>query len=683
MTSALRENLSIEAPRGSGSLTQRVDELRGDATRTLDPGGRASFGQFLTPLPTAQLMASMITRSGGMVSIVDPGAGIGTLSAAAVEELCSREPSPTLLRVVAYEVDPDLLPFLRGTLQRCRSFCEERGVGFEGEIRTCDFIADTVDRLRGGLFDCPAEPEFDLVIQNPPYRKIATGSQTRSLIESLGVGTVNLYAGFVVAAIRLLKPGGELIAITPRSFCNGPYFKPFREFLRASVAFRRFHLFNARDKAFQDDSVLQETVITHMVRGNQAWDDPVTIALSEGPCGDTLVRHVPLSEVISPKDKERFIHLVADGVGAMAARFAANLRTSLNELGLCVSTGRVVDFRVREHLLKIHVDGSSAPLLYPGNLRAGFTVWPREIRKPQALALSAETSDQALPNGCYVLVKRFSSKEERRRVTAAIHEPSATGTSLVAFENHLNYFHAKGTPLTPTIARGLALYLNSSVVDECFRQFNGHTQVNATDLRNLPYPTREELERIGARVNGVFPEQPEIDRIIKEELMSNDGTTGEDYTAAKKRIEEATRVLTDLGMPRAQVNERSALTLLALLDLAPEADWESASSVLIGITPMMEFMKAKYGKEYAPNTRETVRRQTVHQFVQAALIIENPDDPTRPTNSPKTVYSIEPRALALLRKFGKDNWKELVRRYQSQLRRCMPVPLRSVTQSLQ
>ncbi len=132
---------------------------------------------------------------------------------------------------------------------------------------------------------------------------------------------------------------------------------------------------------------------------------------------------------------------------------------------------------------------------------------------------------------------------------------------------------------------------------------------------------------------------------------------------AERKIKEALEILDTLGLPRQQLNERSALTLLSLLNLKPADSWESARDPLMGITPMMEFFAEHYGKQYAPNTRETVRRQTVHQFVQAGLILSNPDMPSRPTNSPKAVYQIEPSALKLLREFGKLGWNSHLREY--------------------
>ena len=118
-----------------------------------------------------------------------------------------------------------------------------------------------------------------------------------------------------------------------------------------------------------------------------------------------------------------------------------------------------------------------------------------------------------------------------------------------------------------------------------------------------------------------------------------------------------------VDFPRAQQNERSALTLLALLDLTPEMPWSAATAPLRGITPMMEFFALHYGKQYKPNTRETVRRQTVHQFLDAGLIVANPDNMERPINSPKAVYQIDQATLELLRTYGTEQWEQHLRTY--------------------
>ena len=248
-------------------------------------------------------------------------------------------------------------------------------------------------------------------------------------------------------------------------------------------------------------------------------------------------------------------------------------------------------------------------------------------------------------------------------------------------ENHLNCFHRRGRGIGLALARGLSLYLNSTLVDAYFRQFNGHTQVNATDLRSLKYPILPELEALGEAVQGqlLAPRQltqgqainkqltqEQIDYMIDKEFFPmTDALTGDPVAATKHLQEalEALEVLKLLGLPKAQINERSALTLLALLNLTPERQWSQASQPMLGITPMMDFMDQSYGKKYAPNSRETVRRQTVHQFLDAGLIVANPDDPKRPINSGKNVYQIESSALEMLRTYGTPQWDKNLNAY--------------------
>lgn len=128
-------------------------------------------------------------------------------------------------------------------------------------------------------------------------------------------------------------------------------------------------------------------------------------------------------------------------------------------------------------------------------------------------------------------------------------------------------------------------------------------------------------------------------------------------------IKAAHQIIISLGLPRAQQNERSVLCLLALLNLTPGKTWAAAENPLVGITPIMDWAREYYDKDYAPNTRETVRRQTMHQFCDAGIALYNPDKADRPVNSPKAVYQIEPGALALLRQFGTKAWHNALATY--------------------
>ena len=342
----------------------------------------------------------------------------------------------------------------------------------------------------------------------------------------------------------------------------------------------------------------------------------------------------------------------------------SRFHSTLSDLNVEVSTGRVVDFRATK-FLRDNPGRDTVPLVYPGHFKAGFIEWPKENgKKPDSMAVLPGAEDLLVPSETYVLVKRFSAKEEDRRVVAAVYDPARAKTSQVGFENHLNYYHRGGRGLLANLAKGLAAFLNSTLVDLFFRQFNGHTQVNATDLRNLKYPREPELEALGSQIGDSFPDQDEVDRYIESEVLQvPNGGEVDDPVKAKKKIDEAFGVLKSLGLPLEQQNERSALTLLSLLDLKPITPWAKAANPLMGITPMMDFFGKHYGKKYAPNTRETVRRQTVHQFLQAGLIVINPDKPSRPTNSPKAVYQIENNSLELLRAYGTSEWEKSLRTY--------------------
>jgi adenine-specific DNA-methyltransferase len=656
--STLAEPKPYVAPSSPEALVERVDLLRLDATRRLDPKRQAEMGQFMTPAPIARFMASMFEGEGRSLRLLDAGAGIGSLTAAWVAEMCSRKDPPREMSVVAYEVDPALIEYLRETLECCRTLCEHAGIRFEAAVRHEDFIVAGVDALRGGLFAGVRE-EFDAAILNPPYRKIHSHSTTRRLLETLGAETTNLYAGFLSLAVGFLRPQGELVAITPRSFCNGPYFRSFRRSLLDTMALERVHCFEARDRAFSDDEVLQENVVFRALKA-PARQGRVVISSSQGPDDPWPTwREVDFSRIVKPGDPERFIHIPADALSEAIEERMQQFKASLPELGLEVSTGRVVDFRSAE-FLHDQPGPKTVPLIYPAHLVEGYVQWPRSGgKKPNALELAPETEEMVIPRGHYVLVKRFSSKEERRRIVAAIYEPKRLASaSHVAFENHLNYFHAHGRPLSQDLAKGLAAFLNATLVDCSFREWSGHTQVNASDLRRFRYPTRDQLEALGATLPDVLIGQNELDRRIEEDLLRMPRSKkSADPVRAKRRLQEAISVLKDLGLPREQQNERSALTLLALLDVKPSTPWRAASDPLRGITEMMGFFAEHYGKTYAPNTRETVRRFTVHQFVQAGLAVPNPDKPSRPTNSPQAVYQIEASALALLRMYTTPEWE--------------------------
>ena len=138
-------------------------------------------------------------------------------------------------------------------------------------------------------------------------------------------------------------------------------------------------------------------------------------------------------------------------------------------------------------------------------------------------------------------------------------------------------------------------------------------------------------------------------------------------TAATRRIEEALGILKAIGVHRGQENERSALTLLALLNIGPGDAWDKSEDPLRGVNDIMDWMQANYGRSYAPNTRESIRRFTLHQFIAMGLVQHNPDDPSRAVNSPHNVYQVHPCLLNLVRAYGSGSWEEQLGSFRDEL----------------
>jgi len=435
-------------------------------------------------------MASLFPDGNGCCRLLDAGAGIGSLSAAFLARWRSGSFQFQQVDVEAFELDHELIRHLSGTLA---SYNHKSDLFVN--IREADFIQAAVDSLSGNLFSPPLKG-YTHAILNPPYKKINSHSAHRYLLRQVGIETVNLYSAFVALAVALAVPGAHIVAIIPRSFCNGPYYRPFREFIAGRAAIRHLHLFESRNKAFKDDEVLQENIIIRLECG--AEQGAVTVSTSTDDTFNDLVTHEhPFDRIVFPGDSEHFIHIPTSPEQS-PLELSPAIRYTLDDIGVRVSTGPVVDFRLKTHLRDMP-DGDTVPLLYPCHFSEYATMWPLiDSKKPNAIERNAETEKWLYPNGFYCVVRRFSSKEEKRRIVASVVDPKTFGdVPVLGFENHLNLFHEKKNGIPEPLAWGMAVFLNTTAVDERFRRFNGHTQVNATDLRMMSYPSREALIGLG------------------------------------------------------------------------------------------------------------------------------------------------------------------------------------------
>jgi adenine-specific DNA-methyltransferase len=472
-----------------------VDELRLEASKLLDPTRKSELGQFMTPSNIARFMVELFGIAKHPVRLLDAGAGVGSLTSAFLGKQ-----SHLPVTVDAWEIDPTLRHYLSHTLARYSNAL--------ADIHASDFIEEAVLNLATGK-----GKRYTHAILNPPYKKISSHSKHRLLLRKVRIETVNLYTAFLALAILLMERGGEIVAIVPRSFCNGPYYRPFRDLLLHHCAIRHIHVFEARNKAFAEDEVLQENIIIKLekngIQGEVTVSDCHDATFSDYREQDFSFRHI-----VKPGDAESFIHIPA--LDRLDEADSPLFAYSLNEIGLEVCTGPVVDFRLKAHCLTMP-DQDAAPLIYAHHFADGRLTFPiKHKKKPNAILIKKQTQKCLMPKGYYVLVKRFSAKEERRRIVACVVNPDELEAPFYGFENHLNVFHINKHGMDKKTAYGLALFLNASIVDACFRAFSGHTQVNATDLRQMRYPSRDTLKTFGQYAIGKRMSQAEVDEYIQQ-----------------------------------------------------------------------------------------------------------------------------------------------------------------------
>ncbi len=488
---------------------------------------RHNAGQFFTPPIVARYMANVAGILDNHARILDPGAGVGILACAICEAaLVYKVP---FLSIVAYESDPVLYVLCSFTLNYARDLLHEQGIELSIELYRQDFIEAMADEItEASLWSNGPQPQqpFDLVILNPPYFKVNQEDPRAKLVKDITHGRTNMYTMFMSLAASSLRVGGRFVSITPRSFASGAYFKHFRHQFFTTISPELIHIFDSRRSAFENADVLQENIILAGVKkGIASINSPnVTISQSRGlsDLACPLTQQVQRKLIIDDRQKDPILHLPTSDIDKHLLQAFRHWGNCLATYRLEISTGPVVPFRVPDMLTSTESvkQGDAVPLLWLQHVRRMNIQWPIEnFDKPQGVLCQAGRK-LLVKNATLVILRRFSAKEEARRITAAVLPENAFDREFIGLENHLNYLYRVGGTLSYMEAVGIATFLSSSLVDRYFRITNGNTQVNATELRKLPLPPWERITCIGERVANLQIEQDfdAIERIIMEEL---------------------------------------------------------------------------------------------------------------------------------------------------------------------
>lgn len=442
---------------------------------------RKKYGQFFTNSTTAKFMASLFCfdLSKQKIEILDAGAGTGILAAAVVQKLVE-DGFLGKIHITCYETDELVLPLLKENMSLSKRFDNiSYTIKNENYITSQSFSNKNI--FEEECF------HYDYVIGNPPYMKIPKDAVEALAMPEVCYGAPNLYFLFWAMGIHNLKEGQELVYIIPRSWTSGAYFKKFREYLFEKCVITDIHLFESRDKVFEGESVLQETII---IKVRKTIQKPKTINITASSTSDFKdIRHfgAPYNTVVA---KNNYVYLVTNKDDAYVLSSINHFPKTLPEINLKMQTGIIVDFRTRE-VLRNELEDGAYPLLYSQHIKNGKVVWP--LGK-EGEVIKTDKKSYLQENGDFLIVKRFTSKEETRRLQCGIFlKKKYDRFKYISTQNKVNFIKCD----SPCVTYGLYVLLNSTLYDCYYRILNGSTQVNSTEINQMPIPERNIIEEMG------------------------------------------------------------------------------------------------------------------------------------------------------------------------------------------
>ena len=475
---------------------------------------RKKKGQFFTSVETARFMAEMFDLSAipEELHVLDPGAGSGILAAALLERL-AQEHNVRKIFLVCYETDSEVLHILQENLSH---IADLMGGKLAYEIRKEDYILSQQDDFNETMFADGNAQKYDLIIGNPPYLRVPRTHPAALAMPDVVHGAPNLYFLFAAMSLFNLKLDGELVYIIPRSWTSGLYFTAFRHYFLGQGKITQMHIFVSRDEVFSREQVLQETIIIK-VKKTDTMPREVKITSSYGNMTrfcDVAKIDVPYTSVVKGDKLYVYLPTCSDEINVLDK--INTYQHTFPQEGIRMRTGIVVDFRQREDLRET-ADAHHVPLFYSQHIKDGRVHHDPSGKEFDWIADEKKSLIQKNQN--YVFCKRFTSKEEKRRLQCGIYNPKEFEQySFIATQNKINYVErVDGKEMDLDTTYGIYALLNSTLFDMYYRILNGSTQVNSTEINTIPIPPMKMIEEIGNQLRASNDLSTDnCDRIVME-----------------------------------------------------------------------------------------------------------------------------------------------------------------------
>lgn len=475
-------------------MLEKIIELTNLYIENMPKKERKKYGQFFTSMETARFMANLYEHPVGKscIKVLDAGAGSGILSCAFIEWI-EQFDYISEIDLVCYENDENVLELLKENLEYCK---EKTTKKIKYDIKTENYITSQYLDFNSMIGGNTTPPKFDYVIGNPPYMKIPKNAPEATAMPEVCYGAPNMYFIFAAMGLFNLKKNGEMVYIIPRSWTSGAYFKRFRQYFLTQGKLERIHLFVSRSKVFDKEDILQETIIIKVRKTNKSPEKvKITSSKSNKDFDEITSLTVPYSLVVSGEDY--YVYLVTNNEEVDVLERLHRFNCTLPDIGVKMKTGLTVDFRNRDILRDDEEDGA-IPLFYSQHIKRGTVEFP--IQKEHEYVV---TNQRGLmqDNKNYLFVKRFTAKEEPRRLQCGIYlAKNYPQYEKISTQNKINFIDGLLGEMSECLVYGLYVLFNSTLYDEYYRILNGSTQVNSTEINSMPVPDIESIQEMGRKL---------------------------------------------------------------------------------------------------------------------------------------------------------------------------------------
>lgn len=449
------------------------------------------LGQYFTDSPIAEYMSTLVDikdLNPDQVRLLDCGAGHGMLTVSTAMYLLNK--GINNVEATLFEIDGTIITELTQVLEEVKTIFAKKQKTFIYKIINEDFVT-----LRP---DLNKELKFDIAVINPPYFKYSVKESVYAKkTADLFKGDPNIYASFIAITLSAMANNGQVVVISPRSFLNGLYFKGFRKYLLGNSKLELIHIFKSRKEVFVDSDILQENIIFKLIKNNKDYTK-ITISSCNNisDLSTPNKRLYPKNIIIDSSNSEGIIRIPETEKGYQILQKAEKLPSTFTDEGYFISTGPVVEHRTKTFLTSTHLLQEQVPLIKAHNVLIDGIIWTGNNKKDLSFNLKLNFEKHLISNKRYLFLKRFTSKDERRRLVAGVYNP-ITNLEYIGITNKLNYIGRKDSLLSIDEAKGLSILFNSEFMDNYYRCISGNTQVNATDIRIMKTPTREQIIQLG------------------------------------------------------------------------------------------------------------------------------------------------------------------------------------------